>query len=199
VNRSFLQLLPNILTLSRLLFTVLFVLAMLWKGDTVSNVPVIIFSIAALTDLFDGILARHFKAISNFGKLVDPLADKILVMAALVMLVGERHSLTCLTAVPAWMVVLVLGREIWVTGLRGVAASNGTIIAAGQSGKIKSVLQMVAIFLLLLHEVEIEIGVLIFPLRFFGLNILFVSILFSYWGAIDYTYRVMLGDKGLRE
>lgn len=155
----------------------------------------IIFIAAAVTDFLDGWIARKFGFVTDFGKLIDPLADKILVMTALVMLVGEGIS-TGVVWVPDWLVVLILAREIWVTGLRAVAATMGKVIPAGKSGKLKSFLQMAAVVGLLMHGVTcVSISGHIFTYDFIGLRLLVISVIFSYLGAIDYTSQVLKSDS----
>ena len=104
-----------------------------------------IFVLAALTDMLDGHIARKHNLVTNFGKLMDPLADKLLVMSALICLaqVGD---------VAGWMVIVILGREFIITGMRQVAAAQGIVIAAGTTGKIKTITQMIAIPLLILEN-----------------------------------------------
>ena len=136
--------LANKLTMIRILLVPVFLLFI-----TVKNIPygsiiaTVIFIIASITDQLDGYIARSRNQITNFGKFMDPLADKLLVTAALV-------SLVELKLVASWAVVVILAREFAVSGLRTLAASNGKIIAASWWGKIKTVTQMVAILLLLL-------------------------------------------------
>ena len=105
----------------------------------------VIFVLAALTDMLDGHIARKHNLVTNFGKLMDPLADKLLVMSALICLaqVGD---------VAGWMVIVILGREFIITGMRQVAAAQGIVIAAGTTGKIKTITQMIAIPLLILEN-----------------------------------------------
>ena len=105
----------------------------------------VIFILASATDALDGHIARKHNMITNFGKIMDPLADKLLVTSALVCLVQ-------LGTVPGWMVIIILAREFMITGLRAVAAGEGVIIAAGNSGKLKTVLQMTALSLILLKD-----------------------------------------------
>jgi len=193
---------PNLITLFRLLLIPVFVVLLINPTDQGLFIATIVFIVAAFTDYLDGVLARRWGAISNFGKLLDPLADKILVMAALVMLVGLRSDVTGAPWIPAWMVVLILSREIWVTGLRGVAASAGLVIAAGQSGKVKSLLQMVSIAMILIHDRYVfQVGDYPVTLGHVGLNLLLISIFFSYWGALHYSHQVFrevglgTGDK----
>lgn len=103
----------------------------------------IIFALASLTDMLDGQIARKHNLVTNFGKIMDPLADKILVYSAFCMMVQDG-------TVPGWMMIVILAREFVVSGMRTVAASEGIVVAAGMSGKIKTVLQMIAVPLLLM-------------------------------------------------
>ena len=132
--------LPNKLTMARIIAIPVFIVVLMMEYRYAAT---IIFILAALTDMLDGHIARKYNLVSNFGKLMDPLADKLLVMAALVCLVE-------LGDVPAWMVVVILAREFAVTGLRQVAVEQGIVIAAAPTGKIKTITQMIAIPLLLL-------------------------------------------------
>ncbi|MCQ4635813.1 CDP-diacylglycerol--glycerol-3-phosphate 3-phosphatidyltransferase [Anaerovorax odorimutans] len=134
--------LPNKLTLLRIVAIPVFIVVLLFGHRYIAT---IIFIVAALTDMLDGHIARKYNLVTNFGKLMDPLADKLLVMSALVCLVQLGN-------VQGWMVVVILAREFAVTGLRQVAASEGIVIAAGATGKIKTILQMIAIPLLLLDN-----------------------------------------------
>lgn len=140
--------LPNYLTLARIVLVPLLVVILLtpfsenWFGISGYALAIGIFLAASLTDILDGHLARRRNQVSNLGKLLDPIADKLLVSAALIVLV-EKHL------APAWVVVLILGREFIVTGLRSVAAADGIIIQAQTSGKIKMWAQCVAIVALL--------------------------------------------------
>lgn len=112
-------------------------------------ISAVIFIVAAATDALDGHIARKYNLITNFGKIMDPLADKLLVISALICLVE-------LGDVAGWMVIVILAREFVVTGLRTVAAAEGVVIAAGWSGKLKTVLQMIAIPALLLQNWPFE-------------------------------------------
>src|SRR5580700_5768244 len=134
---------PNLLTMVRIAAIPFFV----WLLDTPTPVrgfwACMVFTAAAITDVLDGYLARKLGVVSVLGKFLDPLADKLIVMAALVWMVPMGR-------IPAWVVVLLLGREISVTGLRSVAASEGVVISAGNEGKTKTALQMIGIIALLL-------------------------------------------------
>ena len=187
--------LPNWLTFLRLALIPVFVVFLIDPSRTSLNIAAIIFVFAAITDYADGILARRYAAITDFGKLFDPLADKILVMAALVMLVSVRDD-RCISFVPAWMVVLILAREFWVTGLRAFAAKDGNVVAAKSGGKVKSFLQMVSILALLLHDYSFTLFGFQVTYQFLGLNILLVSLAFSYISAFDYSISILAPHKG---
>ncbi|NLD20431.1 MAG: CDP-diacylglycerol--glycerol-3-phosphate 3-phosphatidyltransferase [Clostridiales bacterium] len=134
--------LPNKLTMGRIFAIPVFIVVFLMGYRYAAA---IIFVLAAFTDMLDGKIARKHNLVTNFGKLMDPLADKLLVMSALICMVE-------LGDVAAWMVVVILGREFIITGMRQVAAAQGIVIAAGMTGKIKTVTQMTAIPLLILDN-----------------------------------------------
>jgi CDP-diacylglycerol--glycerol-3-phosphate 3-phosphatidyltransferase len=181
---------PNLLTGLRIAVIPIFVLLMDDPSPFMRWVAIFIFLFAAITDLADGSIARRFHAVSDMGKLLDPIADKILVMSALVMLVAQRQEFDGSPWVPGWIVVLLLGREIWVTGLRSLAASRGLVISAGGSGKIKTALQMIAILCIMTRIERISILGFGASAHIVGTNLLLLSVLFSYWSAIDYTVMV---------
>lgn len=138
--------LANKLTLLRIFLVPLFVIFMILDSNYYGVIiATIIFIIASITDKIDGYIARSRNQITNFGKFMDPLADKLLVTAALV-------SLVQLDVIPAWAVIIILSREFAVTGLRTLAAAEGKVIAASNWGKLKTVFQMLAIILLLIVE-----------------------------------------------
>ena len=186
---------PNWLTLSRVALIPFFVYLMHEPSRAMVNLATLVFIFAALTDWVDGYMARRYGAVSDFGKLLDPVADKILVMAALVMLVAQRGDVYGDPWVPGWMVVLVLARETWVTGLRAVAAGRGMIVAANNSGKYKSGIQMGAIILLLLHDYTFTLFGLKLTCQLVGINFLLISIAFSYYGAVEYTRMILFQEK----
>ena len=134
--------LPNKLTMGRIFAIPVFIIIFL-MGFRVA--ACIIFILASITDMLDGYIARKYDLVSNFGKLMDPLADKLLTMAAFVVLIESGD-------VAAWIVIVILGREFIITGMRQVAATQGIVIAAGVTGKIKTITQMIAIPLLLLNN-----------------------------------------------
>ena len=191
MDQGLISRIPNSLTFVRIVLIPVFVILMILSQHTWAAV---VFALAAFTDFLDGLIARRFNVVTDLGKLLDPVADKILVMAALVMLVAERSIITGESWVPPWMVVLVLARETWVTGLRAVAASEGKVIPADKTGKIKSFLQMLAVLLLLMHDYYLfPIFGWLPPAGFVGERLLLLSILFSYWGAFGYTRKILLG------
>ncbi len=140
--------LPNYITLGRIVFVPLLVVVLLtpvaehWFGWNAYALAIVIFLIAAISDIFDGQIARRRKQVSTLGKFLDPIADKLLVSAALIVLV-EKHL------APSWAVVVIIGREFIITGLRSVAASEGIVIQAQGMGKFKMWAQCVAIVALL--------------------------------------------------
>lgn len=159
--------LPNKLTVSRLLLTVLFLWAMFSRSPLNDTLALVFFCAAGLTDFLDGRIARRRNLITNFGVLMDPLADKILTCSAFIALV-ERHmqnipdavftlgNLTLRPKVEAWMVVIIVARELAITGLRLLAASKNVVLAAERYGKHKTISQIVAIIALLVLEAYVE-------------------------------------------
>jgi CDP-diacylglycerol--glycerol-3-phosphate 3-phosphatidyltransferase/cardiolipin synthase len=134
--------LPNKLTMARIFAVPVFVVLYMMK----LYIPAcIVFILASLTDMLDGQIARKYNLVTNFGKIMDPLADKVLVYSAFCLMVPDP--------VPGWMLIIILAREFLVAGVRTVAASEGIVIAAAMSGKIKTVLQMVAVCMLLIAPV----------------------------------------------
>jgi len=139
---------PNKLTLSRIILAPIFMSFFMVDNAYSRIFGFVIYVIAALTDLFDGHYARKYGIVTGFGKFMDPLADKILVSAALIGLVGLGYA-------RAWMVVLIISRDFYVTGLRSLAAYKGTVIPASNLAKLKTVLQMTVItFMMLVITLE---------------------------------------------
>jgi CDP-diacylglycerol---glycerol-3-phosphate 3-phosphatidyltransferase len=136
--------LPNALTIFRIGVIPVIIFLLTFPGPFASFLAATTFLVAGMTDLLDGFLARRQRLVTRAGKLMDPLADKLLVSAALIMLIP-------LGRVEAWLVFVIIGRELAVTGLRAIAASEGMVIAADRWGKIKTIIQMIALFALILH------------------------------------------------
>ena len=136
---------PNKLTVARMILVPFLVLFMLtgWGGDTNRYISLAIFVVASVTDWLDGKLARKYNLVTNFGKFMDPLADKLLVCSAMICFIE-------LDKLPAWIVIIIIGREFIISGFRLIAAENGIVIAANYWGKFKTVSQMIMIILLLI-------------------------------------------------
>lgn len=179
--------LPNLLSLGRIAAVpvVVLLLAFGQGGRVTSYITAVVFLAAVLTDLLDGYLARRFNLVTTLGRFLDPLADKLLNMAALIMLIP-------LGRVEAWVAFLILGREIAVTGLRGIAAADGIVISASSRGKQKTLTQNFALFCLLWH----------YP--FLGRNaqgvgdvLIYLALIITYWSAWGYFYgfyKMMRGN-----
>lgn len=182
--------LPNKITISRIfmipIFIIILSLPLDWGelsigGD--ATLPVhhlvggLIFIIASITDFVDGHLARKYNLITNMGKFLDPLADKLLVSAALILLVQ-------LDLAPAWIVIIIISREFAVTGMRLVAAGEGIVLAASNMGKLKTTFQILSISLLMLHN---------FPFSYIGIPMdmitLYIAMILTAWSGIDYFIK----------
>lgn len=170
---------PNILTLCRISTVPLLVALLSFPTPLNRALATVLFILASVTDYFDGYLARRYEVISSVGKLLDPMADKLLVMAALIMIVACPEG-----EVPAWMVVIILGREIMITSLRGVASAQGVVIEAEELGKYKTILQIFAIVGLCMHYTYLSID-----FHFGGMYFLWASLILSIWSAIDYLRK----------
>lgn len=137
--------LANKLTLSRIILVAPFVILLSIGGELNSFIALLIYSVAAVTDFFDGKIARKRGEVSDFGKYMDPLADKIFVSAALIIFVGMREL-----NIPAWPVIIIISRELIIGVLRSLAASKGRVIAADKTGKFKTAFQMIVVFISLI-------------------------------------------------
>ena len=144
---------PNKLTVGRMILVPFLVVFMLtgWGGEYNRYISFVIFAAASITDWFDGYLARKNNLVTNFGKFMDPLADKLLVCSAMICMIE-------LGRLPAWIVIVIIAREFIISGFRLIAAENGVVIAANYWGKFKTVYQMVMIILLILNVGEIYGG-----------------------------------------
>jgi CDP-diacylglycerol--glycerol-3-phosphate 3-phosphatidyltransferase len=172
--------LPNILTGIRFaLVPVLMVLFSVGQTRGVGLATFCVFSLAAFTDFVDGYFARKYKIETTLGKLMDPLADKVLVTTALIMLIP-------LGRIQAWVCLLIICREIIITGFRGLAASSGIVIPAGWAGKIKSNFQYFGLGFLIF-----PVGILPYPyLHQTGRFLLYVSLVMAIWSGVDYFYNL---------
>lgn len=173
---------PNILTLLRILAIPVVVFILLPPAGREisfgrSLAAFLLFSVATITDLFDGYIARRYQMVTSLGKLLDPLADKLLVCAAMVMLIPPGR-------VPAWMAVIVVAREIGVTALRGMASTEGFVIAASNLGKAKTLLLNIGMGLLILHYPVFGL-----PVHDVGMGVLAVGLVLTAWSGLDYFFR----------
>jgi CDP-diacylglycerol--glycerol-3-phosphate 3-phosphatidyltransferase len=175
---------PNLLTMGRVAVIPLVILLLDRGSPKDCWWAALVYSAAALTDLIDGWLARRMHVVSVLGKFLDPLADKLLVMAVLIYLVP-------LGRIPAWAVTLLLARELSVTGLRSIASSEGVVIAAGDDGKSKTALQMVGLLCLILgYPYHLTFGPIDLgdvDLVYVGRALVYVSLVFSIMSALSYT------------
>ena len=191
---------PNRITISRILLIPIFILLLTlpldWGNVSIGNetlpvvhlVSALLFIVASGTDWVDGYYARKYNLVTNLGKFLDPMADKLLVSAAFVLLVE-------LNMAPAWLVIIILSREFAVTGLRLVAAGEGLVLAAGQMGKWKTTFQLVSIAFLLLHD---------FPFSYLDLSVsigtilLYIALILTVVSGLDYfikNWHVMKESK----
>jgi CDP-diacylglycerol--glycerol-3-phosphate 3-phosphatidyltransferase len=186
--------LPNMLTLGRILLIPVFVWFTYDADPLYSMLAGLVFAVAAITDVVDGYLARKWNLITVVGKFMDPLADKLIVMAALVMMVR-------LGRIAAWVVIVLLARELIVSGLRTIAASEGMVISAGQEGKWKTSLQLVGVISLCVHYVHpLDLGfrVVLVDYNMVGKVLVYLSGAFSVWSAVVYfrAFLSMLAKRG---
>ena len=168
--------LPNKLTILRVLMIPFFVLFMLWDitGAADKWIAAAIFIVASLTDMLDGKIARKYNLVTNFGKFMDPLADKLLVSAAMICLVEMGR-------LPAWMVIVIISREFIISGFRLIASDNGVVIAASYWGKFKTVFQMAMIIVLIF-----DFG------GFFGIVemvLIWISLILTVVSLVDYIVK----------
>ena len=169
--------LPNKLTLFRVIlipFFVFFLLAPYFEGYG-NYIAVAVFIVASITDFLDGKIARKYNLVANFGKFMDPLADKLLVSSALICLVA-------LNKIPAWVVIVIIAREFIISGFRLVAADNGVVIAASYWGKFKTAFQMVTVIVLILN-IPGEVFAVI------GTVLIYISLVLTVISLIDYIAK----------
>jgi CDP-diacylglycerol--glycerol-3-phosphate 3-phosphatidyltransferase len=169
--------LPNLITLFRIAAIPFVLLFLFFPGAPASFLAALFFSAASLTDLLDGYIARQQNSETPVGKLLDPLADKLLINSAFIMLIP-------LGRVPAWVVVLIVGREVAVTGLRGIASLEGLAIAASKWGKAKMIFQTIALIGLMLHYEYLGIN-----FHSLGMLILWIALAITIWSGVDYFIK----------
>lgn len=161
---------PNKLTVLRFILVPFFLIAAYYeKNQTIMLVSTVIFAIASFTDFLDGHLARKYNLVTDFGKFMDPLADKVLVAAALLFLVQIQR-------VDAWLVVIIITREYAISIIRAIAATNGKVIAASGGGKAKTVTQMAAIIMLLLNIS-------------FASIVMYICVIITLYSGVEYIWK----------
>ena len=166
--------LPNKLTMFRVVLIPFFIVFLLVPTIPAGKwIALAIFIVASLTDLLDGKIARKYNLVTNFGKFMDPLADKLLVCSALICLIELQR-------IPSWMVVLIIAREFTISGFRLIAADNGVVIAASYFGKFKTTFQMIAVCLLI---ADIE------ALQSVTLIILWIAVILTVVSRVDYLVK----------
>ncbi|HZK86939.1 MAG TPA: CDP-diacylglycerol--glycerol-3-phosphate 3-phosphatidyltransferase [Syntrophomonas sp.] len=172
---------PNSLTLLRIFLIPVFVVVLVVRIPHGDLLAAVIFVAAALTDSLDGYLARKYKQITKLGIILDPIADKLLITAALICLVE-------LGRIPGWIAIVILGREFAVSGLRAVKAEEGIIIPASKLGKFKTISQVLAVIIIILENVYP-------PLRGVGVWAMYIAVAITLISGIDYFLKFKLLDK----
>ena len=173
---------PNAITLVRMAMIPVILWFTYYESRRASFIAAMLFAVIGATDFLDGWVARQRGLVTVIGKFLDPLADKLVVMAALVMLVH-------LGRVAAWVVIVIMGREFIVSGLRTIAMSEGIVISAGQEGKVKTIFQLIGITFLLLHyayPIDFGFASYEYDANKVGTVLLYLSMVFSVWSAWVY-------------
>jgi CDP-diacylglycerol--glycerol-3-phosphate 3-phosphatidyltransferase len=179
LNRQHILNLPNGLTIIRVI-AIPVILALLFStGSVFRFITSLLFLLVAITDSLDGYLARRYGLVTTLGKFLDPLADKLLIVTTLIALVPAR-------SVPVWIVIVIVGREIAVTGLRGIAVSQGIVIPASRWGKYKTVFEVVSILFLILGGNYFSIS-----LQQVGLILLWIALILAVFSAVDYFIKFL--------
>lgn len=177
---------PNVLTTFRLLVIPIIMVMLIYTDPFINFITALLFLIATLTDIVDGYVARKYNLVTNLGKILDPLADKLLVLMALIMLIP-------LDRVPAWMVALIVLRETGVTSLRAMAANEGIVIAASPLGKYKNLFQVIATIGLILHHtyplIKVHNVMLSFNFYKSGILLMWIALALTLWSGVDYFIK----------
>lgn len=180
---------PNLLSLFRIALVPVLVYLLRDPGRTAGALAAILFVVGSLSDYYDGYLARKHGIVTTLGKFLDPLADKLLVVSVLIMLVAmpcpAGVEIPCEHRVAPWLAVLIVARELAVTGLRSIASSEGITLGAEELGKYKTIFQIFALTGLLMHYryafIDFHLG---------GLYFLWIAVVLGVWSAVDYHARV---------
>ncbi len=173
---------PNVITLLRMATAPLLLYLLLYASPVTSALAATVFFVAMMSDFLDGYVARNYGSGSTLGKFLDPLADKVVVLTALIMLAGMTRT----PRVSAWMVAVLVLREVMVTGLRAIAAAEGMVLGAEALGKYKMAVQAIAVQGLLIHYTY-------FHVNFFdaGMFVLWIAMVLSVWSGVDYYVKVV--------
>ncbi|MFB3886162.1 MAG: CDP-diacylglycerol--glycerol-3-phosphate 3-phosphatidyltransferase [Thermodesulfobacteriota bacterium] len=174
LNRQQILTLPNGLTIIRVVAIPIILILLFYPGPVYRLITALFFLLVAVTDTLDGYLARRRGMVTTLGKFLDPLADKLLIVAALIALITAR-------GIPTWMVIVIIGREISVTGLRGIALSQGMVIAASTWGKYKTVFEVASISFLILNGSYLSI-----QLYDVGMGLLWIAMGLAVISGVDY-------------
>jgi CDP-diacylglycerol--glycerol-3-phosphate 3-phosphatidyltransferase len=188
---------PNLLSLFRIALVPLLVYLLRDPRPFPAAIAATLFVLGSLSDYYDGYLARKHGIVTTLGKFLDPLADKLLVVSVLIMLVAmpcwPETTAPCEPRVPAWLVVLIVGRELAVTGLRSIASSEGITLGAEELGKYKTIFQIFALTGLLMHyryfAIDFHLG---------GVYFLWIAVVMGMWSAVDYHVRVYRAVRAQR-
>ena len=180
--------LPNILSILRITLIPVFIVVFSTKSASGPQWAAAIFSIASITDWFDGYIARKWGQVTLFGKFLDPIADKLLILSALIMLVEYNR-------VSSWIAIVLIGRDMAITGLRAIASSMGIVIAAKEIGKYKTTVQIFAIILLMLDSPLLINGTSI-DLHLWGTTGIWLAAILSLISALDYSLKFWNDMKG---
>jgi CDP-diacylglycerol--glycerol-3-phosphate 3-phosphatidyltransferase len=173
-NQGQINNLPNTLSIMRLVFIPVVVICLHFPGRLGSFLAALFFGLAAITDLLDGFYARRHKTVTPLGKFLDPLADKLLISVTMIMLIT-------LGRIPALIVILIITREMAVTGLRGIAVVEGIVIEASSLGKYKTIFQLVSLICLSLHYEYLKVD-----FHVVGMTFLWVALILTIWSGWSY-------------
>jgi CDP-diacylglycerol--glycerol-3-phosphate 3-phosphatidyltransferase len=183
---------PNLLTLGRCALVPIFLVLLDYENRRNSFLAAALYSLAALSDWLDGWLARVSGKVTTLGKFLDPLADKVIVLSALVMLVKLGRT-------PVWIVVIIVAREFLISGLRTISASEGLVISASQGGKWKTSLQLTGIICLMLHyhfSIDYLFGSVMTDFQAVGQILLYISVVLGVVSAVEYVRAFYTLDTG---
>lgn len=175
--------LPNLLSLARVAAVPVIIVLLIYPGRVLSLIAAIFFLLICVTDWLDGYVARKRGLVTSLGKFLDPLADKLLILSSFIMLIPSGR-------VPAWVVALIVAREIAVTGLRAVASDMGIVIAAGKLGKIKTVFQIISVAALLAHYTWYGID-----FHLIGIIALIPAFILTMWSGLDYFVKFFSSNE----